>query len=151
MKFSRKSLPPNFLGGKGLGNEIAFYIFDYPPEAEIRIRDHIRFLMAHIPKRRPGLKVKHINLFDLVIDHLENRDLLEKSIQNAKKLKGTQLFKKHLPEFSKPRSWYKYSGKSRSRKNRIWYWFPGLEMSGPWFVPITSSTTFKRSWAGLPW
>ncbi len=84
-----------FLGGKGLGNEIAFYIFDYPPEAEIRIRDHIQFLMAHIPKRRLGLKVKHINLFDLVLDHLENRDLLEKSIQ-MQKTKGDTALQKAL-------------------------------------------------------
>jgi len=84
-----------FLSCKGLGNEIAFYIFDYPPESEIRIRDHIRFLMAHIPKRRPGLKVKHINLFDLVIDHLENRDLLEKSIQ-MQKTKGDTALQKAL-------------------------------------------------------
>ena len=82
-----------FLGGKGLGNEIAFYIFDYPSEAEIRIRDHIRFLMDHIPKKRPGLKVKHINLFDLVIDHLENRNLLEKSIQMQKNKGDTALQK----------------------------------------------------------
>jgi hypothetical protein len=89
-----------FLGGKGLGNEIAFYIFDYPPEAEIRIRDHIRFLMDHIPKRRPGLKVKHINLFDLVIDHLENRNLLEKSIQMQKN-KGDTALQKALAEVLK--------------------------------------------------
>ncbi len=43
----------NFLSGKGLGNEIAFYIFDYPPEEELRIRDHIRFLLEHIPKHKP--------------------------------------------------------------------------------------------------
>jgi hypothetical protein len=91
----QKVTSTEFLGGKGLGNEIAFYIFDYPPEAEIRIRDHIRFLMAHIPKRRPGLKVKHINLFDLVIDHLENRNLLEKSIQ-MQKTKGDTALQKAL-------------------------------------------------------
>ena len=82
-----------FLSGKGLGNEIAFYIFDYPPETEIRIRDHIQFLMAHIPKKRSGLKVKHINLFDLVIDHLQDRNLLEKSILMQKKKGDTALQK----------------------------------------------------------
>jgi hypothetical protein len=70
-----------FLSGKGLGNEIAFYIFDYPPEEELRIRDHIQFLLTHIPMHRPGLRVKHINLFDLVIDHLNQRNLLEKSFK----------------------------------------------------------------------
>jgi hypothetical protein len=33
----------DILQGKGLGNEIAFYIFDYPPEAELRIRVHLAF------------------------------------------------------------------------------------------------------------
>jgi len=70
-----------FLSGKGLGNEIAFYIFDYPPEAELQIRDHIRFLMSHIPKNRPGLRVMHVNLFGLIVDHLKERNLLEKSFQ----------------------------------------------------------------------
>ena len=42
-----------FVHSTGLGNEIAFYIFDYPPEAELRIRDHIRFLLEHIPRITP--------------------------------------------------------------------------------------------------
>ena len=33
----------NFLKTSGIGNEIAFYIFDYAPEDELRIREHIRF------------------------------------------------------------------------------------------------------------
>jgi hypothetical protein len=41
----------DFLRGKGLGNEIAFYIFAYPPEAELHIREHIAFLLDHIPKQ----------------------------------------------------------------------------------------------------
>ena len=68
----------DFLGGKGLGNEIAFYIFDYPPEEELRVREHIRFLLEHIPKQKPDLRVKHVSLFDLVIDHLKERGLLDR-------------------------------------------------------------------------
>ncbi len=84
-----------FLSGKGLGNEIAFYIFDYPPEAELRVREHIQFLMTHIPKNRPGLRVKHINLFDLVVDHLGERNLLEKSFQMQRD-KGDKALEKAL-------------------------------------------------------
>jgi len=73
-----------FLTGKGLGNEIAFYIFDYPPQEEIRIREHIQFLLAHIPKRRPSLQVVHVNLFDLIVDYLKKRKLLERSFQMQK-------------------------------------------------------------------
>jgi len=70
----------DFLKGTGIGNEIAFYIFDYPPEDELRVREHIRFLLEHIPKQRPGLRVKHINLFDFVLDYLKSRNLLDKVI-----------------------------------------------------------------------
>ena len=69
-----------FLRGKGLGNEIAFYIFDYPPEAELRLREHITFLLEHLPKHRPGLRVRHVNLFDFVVTYLRQRQLLEKAI-----------------------------------------------------------------------
>ncbi len=37
--------------------------------------------MTHIPKNRPGLRVMHVNLFDLIIDHLKDRNLLEKSLR----------------------------------------------------------------------
>jgi hypothetical protein len=56
----------DFLSGRGLGNEIAFYIFDYPPEDELRVRDYLRTLLDHLPKQRPGLRVQHVNLFDFV-------------------------------------------------------------------------------------
>lgn len=68
-----------FLSGSGLGNELAFYVFDYPAEEEIRIREYVAFLVEQIPKRRPGMRVHHVNLFDLVIDHLKARNLLDKA------------------------------------------------------------------------
>ena len=64
-----------FLSSKGLGNEIAFYIFDYPSEEELRIREHIQFLIMHIPKTKPGLRSIHINLFNLIVDYLKQRKL----------------------------------------------------------------------------
>jgi hypothetical protein len=70
----------DLLMGTGIGNEIAFYIFDYPPEEELRVREHIRFLLDHIPKQKPGLRVMHINLFDFVLDYLKSRNLLDKAV-----------------------------------------------------------------------
>ena len=90
-----------FLSSKGLGNEIAFYIFDYPPGEELRIREHIQFLLAHIPKHRTGLRVKHVNLFDLVVDHLRERNLLERSFQMQEE-KGDEALEKALRSPLKP-------------------------------------------------
>jgi hypothetical protein len=85
----------DFLSGSGIGNEIAFYIFDYPPEHELQVRDHIRILLEHIPKNKPDLRVKHVNLFDLVLDYLKGRNLLDKALQMQRD-KGDEAVKKAL-------------------------------------------------------
>lgn len=85
----------DFLGGTGLGNEIAFHIFDYPPEDELRVREHVRFLLDHIPQRRPGLRVKHVNLFDFVLDVLKARNYLDKALA-MQRVKGDEAVKKAL-------------------------------------------------------
>ena len=70
-----------FLSARGIGNEIAFYIFDYEPEDELRVRGHIQFLLDHLPKKKPSLRVAHINLLDFLTDYLKERKLLEKSFK----------------------------------------------------------------------
>ena len=81
-----KLVSPEFLSGKGLGNEIGFHIFDYPPEEELRIREFVANLIDQIPLKRPGTKVSHINLFDFVVEYLRERNLLERALdmQQAK-------------------------------------------------------------------
>jgi len=85
----------DFLHGKGLGNEIPFYAFDYPPDRELEVREHIAFLLAQIPKRRPELRFVHINLFDLIIRHLKDRGFYDKALDLQKK-KGDEALLKAL-------------------------------------------------------
>ena len=85
----------DFLHGKGLGNEIPFYAFDYPPERELQVRDHLDFLVAQIPKHRPGLRFYHINLFDLIIRQLKNRGFYDKALVLQRK-KGDEALLKAL-------------------------------------------------------
>ena len=84
-----------FLSGRGLGNEIPFFTFDYPPEDELAVREHVTFLLAQIPKKRPDLKVKHINLLELIVTHLRERKLYNKAIQ-LQKAKGDDALLKDL-------------------------------------------------------
>lgn len=83
----------DFLAGRGLGNEIGFWVFDYLPKDELTVRKHIDFLMTKIPQHRPGLRVVHVNLFDLVVEYLQDRKLLEKSIDLQKAKGNTALLK----------------------------------------------------------
>lgn len=94
-KILRRVTSDEFLSGSGIGNEIAFYIFDYPPEHELRVRDYLRTLLDHIPKQKHGLRVKHIDLFDFVLDYLKHRKLLDKAIQMQAE-KGDEALKKAL-------------------------------------------------------
>ena len=94
-KILRRVISDEFLSGGGIGNEIAFYIFDYPPEDELRVRDYLRTLLDHIPKQKHGLRVKHIDLFDFVMDYLKSRKLLDKAIQMQRD-KGDKALKKAL-------------------------------------------------------
>jgi hypothetical protein len=88
-----KLLSDELLSGSGLGNEIGFYVFDYPAEDELRVRDQIQFLLDHLPKSKPGLRVKHVNLFDLVINHLKARNLLDRAIEMQRTQGDEAVFK----------------------------------------------------------
>lgn len=72
----------DFLNSKGLGNEIGFWIFDYPPEREMEMRDFLsRTILTSLNKSQPPVRAGVINLFELVIQLLQERNLLDKAIE----------------------------------------------------------------------
>lgn len=72
---------PTFLSSQGIGNEIACYIFDYPPEDELQVRDHLQMVRDRLASHHPSLAVLHLNMFDTVLAYLERRGLLERALQ----------------------------------------------------------------------
>ena len=86
---------PEFLSNSGLGNEIGFYIFDYSPEEELAVRDHVRFILETMAKKKPDLRIAHVNLFRLLIDYLKKRNLYERAL-NIQKTKGDEELRKAL-------------------------------------------------------
>jgi hypothetical protein len=85
----------DFLRGHGIGNELAFHIFDYPAEEELHVRQHIAFLCEQIPKRKPSTRLAHVNLFDFLLDYLRDRGLMEKSVAMQRE-KGDEALSKAL-------------------------------------------------------
>lgn len=72
----------DFLSSKGLGNEIGFWIFDYPPERELEMRDFLtNTVLPALAKTQPPLRVANINLFEVVTALLDERKLLDKVFQ----------------------------------------------------------------------
>jgi len=73
---------PELLRNEGLGNEIGFWIFDYPPERELEMRSFLREVIEpSLARHHPPIRSVSINLFDLVINLLQERNLLDKSIE----------------------------------------------------------------------
>ncbi|KAF5087262.1 hypothetical protein DSECCO2_48190 [anaerobic digester metagenome] len=68
----------DFLKNKGLGNEVGYYIFDYAPQDELKVRQHIAYLKAKINKSASGVKIVEYDLYQLVISVLKERGYLEK-------------------------------------------------------------------------
>ena len=56
---------PDFLKNKGLGNEVGYYIFDYAPERELEVREHIKLLKKQIPN------IVEFDLYEIVMDFLK--------------------------------------------------------------------------------
>lgn len=69
------------LDNRGAGGEIGFWVFDYPPEHEMQIRSWItNVIEPDLPKLKPGVRFKVIDLFDFVVTFLEERNLLDKAL-----------------------------------------------------------------------
>jgi hypothetical protein len=78
-----------FLSNEGIGNEIGFYIFDYAPQFELTVREHVEMLVAGLNRSLSSSLYLHINLFHLVIQYLKKRELLDEII-GLEKASGTK-------------------------------------------------------------
>ena len=75
----------DFLQSKGLGNEIGFWIFDYPPERELEVRSFVQgTVMPALAKQVPSIKAQAVDLFKLVTELLGERNLLDKAMEMQK-------------------------------------------------------------------
>jgi len=71
----------DFLDSKGLGNEIGFWVFDYPAERELDMRSFLSgTVLPALAKQVPLLRAETIDLLQLVTDLLEERKLLDKTM-----------------------------------------------------------------------
>jgi hypothetical protein len=84
---------PQFLKNDGLGNEIGFWIFDYPAKHELLVRDYVAHLTEKLDKR--GFKFKNVNIFQILIDMLNSRGLLERTFAREKQV-GVEAIKTTL-------------------------------------------------------
>lgn len=76
---------PSFRQNKGLGNEVGYYVFDYPAEQELIVRERIAYMQAKNSKSNDGFDLVVFDLYDIIIDMLEQEGFMEQCFQFEKR------------------------------------------------------------------
>jgi hypothetical protein len=69
---------PSFRQNKGKANEVNYWVFDYPPERELEVRERIEYLKNKNSKGTDGFELVVFDLYDLIMDHLESKNFINK-------------------------------------------------------------------------
>lgn len=68
---------PRFLQRRGNANEVGYWVFDYPPERELEVRERIQYMQHKNQKGTDGFVLVVYDLYDIIIDYLESMDFLD--------------------------------------------------------------------------
>ena len=90
----------SFLKSSSLSNELPFYIYDYPPEYEMLVRTKIKYIKKQL-KSDENLKIKEFDLFEILIDHIDDNNLRQKIYEREDK-KGFRAVLKAMRGVVKP-------------------------------------------------
>jgi len=74
-KLEDKIKQPNFRQNKGLGNEVGYYVFDYPANQELLVRERVRYLEAKYENQ--DFKIVVFDLYDIMMDLLIKEGFLD--------------------------------------------------------------------------
>ena len=76
---------PFFHQSSGKANEVNYWIFDYPPEKELEVRERIKYIKNKNLKGTDGFELVVFDLYDILMDFLERKNFVEKCCEFEKK------------------------------------------------------------------
>ena len=76
-KLEEKIKQPNFRKNKGLGNEVGYYVFDYPAEYELLVRERIEYLASKYENNNHDFRIVVFDLYDIIIENLIHEGFLD--------------------------------------------------------------------------
>ena len=76
---------PSFRKSSGKANEVNYWIFDYPPEKELEVRERITYMKNKNRKGTDDYQLVVFDLYDIIIDFLERKNFIDKCIEFEKK------------------------------------------------------------------
>lgn len=76
---------PSFRQSNGRANEVNYWIFDYPPNRELEVRERIKYMQNKNAKGGEEFDLMVFDLYDIIIDFLDKNNFLEDCYKFEKK------------------------------------------------------------------
>ena len=75
----------DFRQNKGLGNEVGYYVFDYPAEKELIVRERIEYMKGKNSKGTDGFELIVFDMYDIILDILDQEGFMDQCFKFEKK------------------------------------------------------------------
>jgi len=90
-----------FIDGRGLGNEISFYVFDYEPEGELVVRDYIQHIKKEFSYEGSDRSIIEFDLYKMLLDITKERNIFNRIFEMEQR-QGKEALFKAMTTFAKP-------------------------------------------------
>jgi len=90
-----------FIDGRGLGNEISFYVFDYDPKDELIVRDYLKHIKKEFSYEGSDRKVIEFDLYKMLLEEAKEKKIFDR-IFDIEKRQGQSALSKAMLNFTKP-------------------------------------------------
>ena len=90
-----------FIDGRGLGNEISFYVFDYEPKDELVVRQYIKQIKKEFNYEGTNRRIIDFDLYNMLIEITKEKRIFDR-IFNMEEQQGQDALYKALTTFAKP-------------------------------------------------
>lgn len=90
-----------FIEGRGLGNEISFYVFDYEPQYELVVRDYIQNIKKEFSYDGTNRRIVEFDLYKMLIEITKEKRIFDR-IFDMEERQGKDALFKAMTTFAKP-------------------------------------------------
>ncbi|UOG08336.1 DUF1788 domain-containing protein [Bacillus altitudinis] len=90
-----------FIEGRGLGNEISFYVFDYEPQNELVVRDYIKHIKKEFGYEGSNRRIIEFDLYKMLLEITKDKRIFDRIFEMEERQGKDQLFKA-MTTFAKP-------------------------------------------------
>jgi hypothetical protein len=90
-----------FIKGRGLGNEISFYIFDYEPEHELVVRNHIPHVLKEFSHEGSDRRIIEFDLYKMLVEIAKEKRIFDQ-IPKMEEEQGKEALFRAMTNFANP-------------------------------------------------